>query len=97
MAKQPENAEASAGVPEDVEQAIEHIRKLNEQVLDNGRRLGIEFLDAYEKTLQTFADFQEQIAQSAGSDWVADIARAQAQFIRTVGDAYTKGAREMLK
>jgi hypothetical protein len=82
---------------DDIEQALTRIRELNEQVLAQGRELGLGFLDAYEQTLKWFADAQTKAADAAGVDWVADVARAQTEFLRKVTDSYTATAREILK
>jgi hypothetical protein len=81
----------------DIDAAAERIRELNEQVLDFGRKAGVQFLDAYESTLKTFADYQDKVADQSQVEWVASIARAQANFTREVTRVYTSGARDLLK
>lgn len=88
---------AAGDAPEEIEEALKRIRELNEQILQQGREWGLGFLDAYEKTLTTFADYQTKAADAVGVDWVADVARAQADFLRKVTDAYTSSARQILK
>jgi hypothetical protein len=73
---------------EQTEQAVERIRELNEQILQAGRQWGIGFLDAYEQSLRSFAEFQE---------WVARLVQAQADFAREVARLSTAGARDLLK
>jgi hypothetical protein len=81
----------------DTEAAAERIRELNEQILDFGRKAGIQFLDAYESTLKTFADYQDKVADQSQIEWIASIARAQANFTREVTRVYTSSARDLLK
>jgi len=81
----------------DTEQATKRIRDLNEQILDLGRNAGTGFLEAYEKNLQTFADYQDKVADQTKVDWIASIARAQANFTREVTRVYTSTARDVLK
>jgi hypothetical protein len=81
----------------DIDAAAERIRELNEQVLDFGRKAGVQFLDAYESTLKTFADYQDKVADQSQVEWVASIARAQANFTREVTRVYTSSARDLLK
>jgi hypothetical protein len=81
----------------ETEAAAERIRELNEQVLDFGRKAGVQFLDAYESTLKTFADYQDKVADQSQIEWVASIARAQADFTREVTRVYTSSARDLLK
>jgi len=42
-------------------------------------------------------DAQLKLAEATGQDWVSDIARAQANFIRNISDAYISNTRQMLK
>jgi hypothetical protein len=81
----------------ETEQIIERIRDLNEQVIEVGRKAGVGFLDAYEQTARTFADYQDRVADNSQIDWVTNIARAQANFTREVIGTYTSIGREYLK
>ena len=81
----------------DMDQATKRIRDLNEQVLDFGRQAGIGFLEAYEQNLQTFADYQDKVADQTKVDWIAGVARAQANFTREISRAYAASARDLLK
>jgi hypothetical protein len=81
----------------ETEAAAERIRELNEQILEFGRKAGVQFLDAYESTLKTFADYQDKVADQSQVEWVASIARAQANFTREVTRVYTSSARDLLK
>jgi hypothetical protein len=81
----------------DIDAATERIRELNEQILDFGRKAGVQFLDAYESTLKTFADYQDKVADQSQVEWVASVARAQANFTREVTRVYTSSARDLLK
>jgi hypothetical protein len=81
----------------DIDQATKRIRDLNEQVLDFGRKAGTGFLEAYEKNLETFAGFQDKVADQTKVDWVANIARAQANFTREISRVYASTARDLIK
>jgi hypothetical protein len=81
----------------ETEAATERIRELNEQILTFGRKAGVQFLDAYENTLKTFADYQDKIADQSQIEWIASIARAQANFTRELTRVYTSSARDLLK
>jgi hypothetical protein len=81
----------------ETEAAAERIRELNEQILEFGRKAGVQFLEAYETTLKTFADYQDKVADQSQVEWVASIARAQANFTREVSRVYTSSARDLLK
>jgi hypothetical protein len=81
----------------DIDQASTRIRDLNEQVLDFGRKAGTGFLEAYEQNLQTFADYQDKVADQTKVDWIANLARAQANFTREITRVYTSTARDLIK
>ena len=61
----------------DIDAAAERIRELNEQILDFGRKAGVQFLDTYESTLKTYADYQDKVADQSQVEWIASYWRAQ--------------------
>jgi len=81
----------------DIDQATTRIRDLNEQILEFGRNAGSGFLEVYEQNLQTFADYQDKVADQTKVDWIASMARAQANFTREISRVYTSTARDVLK
>jgi hypothetical protein len=82
---------------DDADAAVERIRELNEQILDFGRKAGSSFLEAYEANLKSFAEYQDKVADASQVEWVASIARAQANFTREVSAAYAASARDLFK
>jgi hypothetical protein len=81
----------------DVEAAAERIRDLNERIIDSAKKAGGVYLDTYEKSLKSIADFQETVGGATGIEWVSTVANSQANFTRSMADAYTSAAREVLK
>lgn len=75
----------------------DRIQQLTEQVLEAGRRAGLSYLDAYDATARTVADYQERLAGASQVEWVASAVRAQADLTRQVSRVYTTTARELLK
>ena len=61
------------------------------------RTAGNGLIDAYERTLQTVADYQDKVADQTKVDWIADITRAQASFTREISRVYASTARDVLK
>jgi hypothetical protein len=90
MAKATPNTEA-------VEETVERIRELNERILDAGKKTGGAYLDAYEKALQSIADYQEQIAQQTDIEWISTIVDAQARFTRELTKVFVSTGRDLLK
>src|SRR4051812_50081652 len=91
MATQSDKATSQA------EDTMERIRALNEQVLEAGKQWGQSFLDAYEQSMRTFADYTAKAGDSTDVEWVSRIAKAQADFTREVTKQATEAARRMLK
>jgi hypothetical protein len=90
MAKGPQSTEA-------VEETVERIRELNERILDAGKKTGGAYLDAYEKALQSIADYQGQIAQQTDIEWISTIVDAQARFTRELTKVFVSTGRDLLK
>ncbi len=79
------------------EDTVERIRALNEQILSSSKEWGQGFLDAYEQSMRTFADFEERAAEGTDIASLSRIAKAQADFTREVTKISTDAARRMLK
>ena len=77
--------------------ATERIRELNERVLEFGKRAGVQFLEAYEANMKTFADYGDKFADSAQAHWVATAVRAQTDFTRELTKLYSSATRDLLK
>ena len=82
---------------ENVDAAAERIRDLNERIIDSSKKAGNTYLDIYEKTLNSIADYQEKVGKQSDIDWVGTVTTAQANFTRELADAYTGSARSLLK
>jgi uncharacterized Ntn-hydrolase superfamily protein len=80
-----------------VEETTERIRDLNERILEAGRKAGGAYLDAYEKALQSIADYQEQVATQTDVEWISTIVDAQAKFTRELTKLYVATGRELVK
>jgi hypothetical protein len=87
----------AADVAGNFEAAAERIRALNEKLLDTAKKTGNANLDAYEKALSTFVEFQQQVAGASQLDWVNTVVKAQTDFLSQISAAYTAAAREALK
>jgi hypothetical protein len=80
-----------------VDETVERVRDLNERILEASRKAGGAYLDAYEKTLQSIADYQTQVAQQTDIEWLSTVIEAQARFTRELTKLYVSAGREMLK
>jgi hypothetical protein len=77
--------------------AADRIRDLNERIMESSKKAGSTYLDIYEKTLNSIADYQEKVAEQSQVDWISTIANAQASFTRDLAGAYSSAARSLLK
>ena len=77
--------------------AADRIRDLNERIIESSKKAGNTYLDIYEKTLTSIADYQEKVGEQSQVDWVSTIANAQASFTRDLAGAYSSAARSLLK
>jgi hypothetical protein len=81
----------------DVDAAAERIREVNERIIESSRKAGNTYLDLYERTLNSIADYQDKVGEHSRVEWVTTIANAQADFTRELASAYTSAARTLVK
>jgi hypothetical protein len=79
-----------------LEETARRIRELNEQMLASARTAGARTLEAYELALQTLAAAVTGAGGATPFEWVAALAQAQAEFVRSVTVAYTAVLRVLL-
>ena len=80
-----------------VDDTSQRIRDLNERIVDAAKTAGGAYLDAYEKALQSIADYQEQVAKQTDIEWISTVVDAQARFTRELTKLYVSTGRELLK
>jgi hypothetical protein len=80
-----------------VEAAADRIREVNERIIESSKKAGNVYLDLYEKTLNSIADYQEKVGKQTEVEWVTTVANAQANFTRELATAYTSAARSLIK
>jgi hypothetical protein len=81
----------------DVHAPPQHIRELNERIIETSLRAGLSSLGLYEKTLKSIADMQQAVGEASQLEWFSAVAAAQANFTREMAEAYTSAARDFLK
>jgi hypothetical protein len=80
-----------------LEAAATRLRKLNERIIEASRDAGESTLTSYEKALKSIASGLEKGPGRSDVEWIANLATAQAKFIRELTDSWTSAARGMLK
>ena len=78
-------------------EATERYRAINEKLVETGKKTANAALDGYEKTVASYVDFRQQLAETTQLDWVSTVVKAQNDFITEVSAAYTSAVRDVLK
>ena len=78
-------------------EATERYRAINEKLVETGKKTANVALDGYEKTVASYVDFRQQLAEATQLDWVSTVVKAQNDFINEVNAAYTSAVRDVLK
>jgi hypothetical protein len=78
-------------------EATERYRAINEKLVESGKKTANAALDGYEKTVASYVDFRQQLAEATQLDWVSTVVKAQNDFITEVSAAYTSAVRDVLK
>ncbi len=81
----------------DIEQAVQRAKDLSERAIEASKQNGLQWLDSYEKIVESFLKAQQQAAQSSQIEWVTTLANINADFVREVSQAYLNTVREQLK
>lgn len=82
---------------ESIEETTDKIREFNEKLLDAAKQASKVSLDAYEKSVASFVDFETKAAEATKIDWVTTLTKAQTSYILETNKAFTTAAREVLK
>jgi hypothetical protein len=77
--------------------AAERYRAINEKLLETGKKTANAALDGYEKTIASYVDFRQQLAETTQLDWVSAVVKAQNDFVTEINAAYLSAARDVLK
>ena len=75
----------------------ERYRVFNEKLIETGKKTSSAALDTYEKTVASYVDFRQQLAEATQLDWVTTVVKAQNEFLSEVNAAYISAARDVLK
>ena len=79
------------------EAAADRVREIAERLVEEGRKVGLTSIDAYERGFYGVAELQHKLARNSQIEWLSTILDAQADFTRSMTEAYTSAGRELLK
>jgi hypothetical protein len=77
--------------------AAERYRAVNEKLLETGKKTASAALEGYQKTIASYVDFRQQLAEATQLDWVTTVVKAQNDFLTEINAAYASAARDVLK
>jgi hypothetical protein len=77
--------------------AAERYRSINEKLLETSKKTATAAIDGYEKTVASYVDFRQQLAEATQLDWVTTVVKAQNDFLSEVNAAYVSAVRDALK
>ena len=84
-------------VTEGFGEAAERYRAINEKLVETGKKTANAALDGYEKTVASYVEYRQQLAEATQLDWVTTVVKAQNDFVSEVNAAYVSAARDVLK
>ncbi|HZL03896.1 MAG TPA: hypothetical protein VFE45_00500 [Coriobacteriia bacterium] len=90
-------AETQGNTEGNLEQLVDHVRELNERIIDSSKQAGEVTLSAYTELLENIAELQGNLDKASPVDWLTTFAAAQANFTRDLAEAYTAAARKLVK
>ncbi len=89
--------QAPGSTHRDTDYGVGRFQEVNERLVDTSRKATGVYLETYEKTVKTVADFEERLAGASQNEWLASMVRAHAELSREVVKVQTSAARELLK
>jgi hypothetical protein len=78
------------------DKATAQVREFGDRAAGTTRELGKLALDAYEKAVASYVEFEQRAAEAAPVDWVKAAIGAHASFVQDINGAYVKAVREAL-
>ncbi len=81
----------------DADETVRRIKEMSDQVIEASKQNGRAWLDAYERMLDGFLKLEQQAAAGSQMEWLSQLANTQAEFIRSMSQAYVSAAREQLR
>ena len=79
------------------EESADRVRDLNERIIESSRKAGKAYIDAYEASLKSIADYQQKVADATPVEWFSTLMNAPAEFTREMAKAVNASTRELLK
>jgi hypothetical protein len=84
-------------MPQDADEAARRVKELSDRLIEQTKKNGISWLEAYENILNRMIQLQERASAATQIEWINSLAATNADFMREMSAAYFKTARDQLK
>jgi len=84
-------------MPQDADEAVQRVKELSDRLIEQTKKNGISWLEAYEKTLNGMLQLQERASAATQIEWINTLATTNANFMREMSAVYFQTTREQLK
>jgi hypothetical protein len=81
----------------DADAAVQRVRELSERLIELSKKNGLNWLEAYEKVLDSMLKLEEQVARGTNNEMITTLATTHADFVREVSQVFFGTFREQLK
>jgi hypothetical protein len=88
---------STPNIPQDADEAVRRVKELSDQLIELTKKNGINWLEAYEKSLIRMLQIQERAAAATQIEWINTLAATNADFMREMSAAYFQTVRDQLK
>jgi hypothetical protein len=88
---------STPSMPQDADEAARRVKELSDRLIELTKKNGINWLEAYEKSLIRMLQIQERAAAATQIEWINTLAATNADFMREMSAAYFQTVRDQLK
>jgi len=88
---------STPSMPQDADEAVQRVKELSDRLIEQTKKNGISWLEAYEKTLNGMLQLQERASAATQIEWINTLATTNANFMREMSAVYFQTTREQLK
>jgi hypothetical protein len=81
----------------DTDEAVRRVKELSDRLIEQTKKNGVSWLEAYEKTLNRMLELQQRATAATQIEWINTLAATNADFMREMSAAYFQNVREQLK
>ena len=88
--------QSKTSITDKFEGAATRVEEINERTAEKGRKASVAYLNTYEKTVVSLADFYEKAFGATRINWLSSVAAKQAKATRDMTKTYTSVGRDLV-